>query len=41
MENNDIMLSKYDLGEIINNFKGINNTVKFDEFFRVCMLLKE
>jgi hypothetical protein len=42
MENNGILLSKGELGAIVRTFRGagMQEVVKFDEFFRVCLLMK-
>lgn len=43
LESNGITLTKAELGAIVKNFRGIGmqDIVRFDEFLRVCMLMKD
>jgi hypothetical protein len=43
LEANGIILSKQDLGTVVRTFRGtgMQDVVKFDEFFRVCLLMKD
>lgn len=43
LESHGITLNKKDLGAIIKNFRGIGmqDIVKYDDFLRICMLMKD
>lgn len=43
LESHGISLSKKDLGLIVKNFRGVGmqDLVKFDDFLRICMLMKD
>ena len=43
LENNGVILEKKDIGTLVKAFKGpgLQDVVKYDEFFKVCLLAKD
>ena len=43
LEDNGIILDKKDIGTLVKTFRapGLQDVIKFDEFFKVCLLAKE
>ena len=43
LEDNGIILDKKDIGTLVKTFRvqGLQDVIKFDEFFKVCLLAKD
>ena len=43
LEDNGIILDKKEIGTLVKNFRGpgLQDVVKYDEFFKVCLLAKD